>query len=348
MRGPVRGRFGAVLLDLDSCLIDSNDAHARAWSDALARFGRRVPPSRIRAHIGKGGKELLRDFVTPPEQALLAGAMGALQTDLFLERFTREVRAFPGAAAAVRGMRRAGIPVVLASSAQPRVIRRAFSLLRIEGVLTGETSADDVEKTKLFEDIFSLAIDRFRLWSRRPVAIGDTPYDIAAAHQLGVPCLAVRSGGFRCGRLRRPMVCSRESHSCGKKEGTSSHEAGRGEFVAACLPRGDDPVARSSRAGAAVPVAFRLEAAAQTGREIVLGEGPELFVSIRAARGDEREGVEEIHLAVKDIRKSRRAAPPDPLGGDSWTRPLKDFLALTLREFKRAPAAKWRKKRTRV
>jgi len=45
------GRFGAVLLDLDGCLVDSNDAHARAWSDALARFGRNVPASRIRRHI---------------------------------------------------------------------------------------------------------------------------------------------------------------------------------------------------------------------------------------------------------------------------------------------------------
>lgn len=202
MRGTAGSGFGAVLLDLDGCLIDSNDAHARAWRDALARFGRSVPVSSIRKGIGKGGKELLRDFVTPPEHALLSGAMGALQTELFLKRFPREVRAFPGAAAAVRGMRRAGIPVVLASSAQPQVIRRAFALLRLEGVLTGETSSGDVEKTKPFDDIFSLALSRFRLWKRRPVAIGDTPYDIAAAHQIGVPCLAVRSGGFPPATLR--------------------------------------------------------------------------------------------------------------------------------------------------
>lgn len=31
-RAPQGAPFGAVLLDLDGCLIDSNDAHARAWS----------------------------------------------------------------------------------------------------------------------------------------------------------------------------------------------------------------------------------------------------------------------------------------------------------------------------
>ncbi|MEO8432933.1 MAG: HAD family phosphatase [Acidobacteriota bacterium] len=189
-------------MDLDGCLIDSNDAHARAWSDALARFGRKVPASRIRIHIGKGGAELLRDFVSPPEHALLAGAMGAVQTASFLGRFRREVRPIPGAAAAVRAMRRAGIPVVLASSASPVVIRRALGLLRLEGVLTGVTSSEDVEKTKPFDDIFSLAIRRFRLGGRRPVAVGDTPYDIAAAHQIGVPCMGMRSGGFPFRTLR--------------------------------------------------------------------------------------------------------------------------------------------------
>ncbi len=192
-RMPRARGFGAVLLDLDGCLIDSNDAHARAWSDALARFGRTISAAAIRIHIGKGGAELLRDFVTPSEHALLATAMGVAQTKAFLGRFRREVRAVPGAAAAVRGMRRAGIAVVLASSAQPEVIRTALALLRLQGVLTGVTSSEDVEKTKPFDDIFTLAIRRFRLEGRRPVAVGDTPYDIAAAHQIGVPCMAMRS-----------------------------------------------------------------------------------------------------------------------------------------------------------
>jgi hypothetical protein len=86
----------------------------------------------------------------------------------------------------------------------------------------------------------------------------------------------------------------------------------------------------------------------RSSREIVLGEGPELFLWIRRAGMGEREGVEEIHLAVENLATARRAARPDALGGDSWTRPLADSLALTLREFLRAPAARWRKKRKRV
>jgi beta-phosphoglucomutase-like phosphatase (HAD superfamily) len=196
-------RYGAVLLDLDGCLLDSNDAHALAWSRALARFGRRVPRSRIRGHIGKGGQELLRDFLDVGERHFLGEALGRIQTRFFLERF-RDARPIPGAARAVRAMRRAGLPVVLASSAARVVVERSLATLRLETVVTGFTSADDVEKAKPFDDVFSLAIRRFRLGGRRPVAVGDTPYDVAAAHQIGVPCLALESGGFP----RRTLACA--------------------------------------------------------------------------------------------------------------------------------------------
>jgi len=98
-------------------------------------------------------------------------------------------------------MAKAGIRVVLASSADPQVVRRATTLLRIEDALSGATTGDDVEKTKPFEDVFSLAIARYRLGARSPIAVGDTPYDVAAAHQIGVPCVALRSGGFPAKRL---------------------------------------------------------------------------------------------------------------------------------------------------
>lgn len=194
-RAPQGAPFGAVLLDLDGCLIDSNDAHARAWSAALARFGRTVPASRLRGEIGKGGSEILRDLLTPAERHFLGPAMGDLETEIFLKAFPR-VRPVPRAAAAVRAMRRAGIAVVLASSAAPEVVKRAIARLRLQGSLSGFTSGGDVQKAKPFHDVFALAISRFRLADRRPLAVGDTPYDIAAAHQIGVPCIALRSGGF--------------------------------------------------------------------------------------------------------------------------------------------------------
>jgi hypothetical protein len=81
--------------------------------------------------------------------------------------------------------------------------------------------------------------------------------------------------------------------------------------------------------------------------EIVLGEGPELFLRFLRAAPGQREGVDEIHLAVEDLSKSRRKTEADALGGDSRTETVTDGVALTLREFKRAPRGKWKRPRSR-
>jgi beta-phosphoglucomutase-like phosphatase (HAD superfamily) len=121
--------------------------------------------------------------------------MGSVETERFLRGFAR-IRPVKGAASTVRAMSRAGLPVVLASSADRVVVERAVSKLALADSLEGFTSADDVRKAKPFHDVFGLALARYSLHSRNAVAIGDTPYDIAAAHQIGVACIALRSGGF--------------------------------------------------------------------------------------------------------------------------------------------------------
>ncbi len=200
-------RFGAVLLDLDGCLIDSNDAHARAWSEALEQFGHRTPAARLRAEIGKGGRELMRDFLRPTELHFLGDAIAETQTRSYLRRFHRSVRPFPGAARTVRAMRRARLPVVVASSANRSTLQKGLRLLRLSDVITGFTCADDVRKAKPFDDVFSVAIARFRLGGQAPVAVGDSPYDVGAAHQIGLPCMALLSGGFSSKVLRSAEGC---------------------------------------------------------------------------------------------------------------------------------------------
>jgi hypothetical protein len=88
----------------------------------------------------------------------------------------------------------------------------------------------------------------------------------------------------------------------------------------------------ASRTG--LPVLFRGK------REIVLGEGPELFVCLRRARGPMR--ITEAHLAVRGL--SPRGASADALGGDSCRVAMGEIL-LALREFRRAPSRRWKPRR---
>ena len=51
--------YRAVIFDVDGTLVDSNDAHAHAWVQAITESGRRVEFSRVRPLIGMGGDKLL-------------------------------------------------------------------------------------------------------------------------------------------------------------------------------------------------------------------------------------------------------------------------------------------------
>lgn len=90
-----------------------------------------------------------------------------------------------------------------------------------------------------------------------------------------------------------------------------------------------------------------LPALRRSRREVVLGSGPELFVTIRRLRRGEPERILEAHLAVRELAKTRRKGKPDALGGDSWRRRA-GALDLVVRELARSPGAGWRKKRKPV
>ena len=57
----------ALLFDVDGTLVDSVDLHARAWQEAFAHFGKRVSFAAVRAQIGKGGDQLVKEFLSPDE-----------------------------------------------------------------------------------------------------------------------------------------------------------------------------------------------------------------------------------------------------------------------------------------
>lgn len=103
-------------------------------------------------------------------------------------------------------------------------------------------------------------------------------------------------------------------------------------FHGVALPS-EDPE-RDARAWSAV---LSLPILRRSRDEVVLGLGPELFVSlVRSARGTRRPP--ELHLAVKDLRA--RDAAPDLPGGDGVVYAF-GAARLFVREFRRPPSRRW-------
>jgi len=186
----------AVLLDIDGTLVDSNDAHARAWVDALAEAGHRVPFERVRRLIGMGGDKLLPEVVGISEDSEEGGRLSTRRSAIFKERYLPTVRPFPGSRALLERFRRDGLTLAVASSAKADELDPLLRIAGADGLVSARTSSDDAEESKPDPDIVHAALARVGQPPDAVLMLGDTPYDVEAATRAGVGIVVLRCGGW--------------------------------------------------------------------------------------------------------------------------------------------------------
>src|SRR5262245_6345640 len=84
-------QWQTVLLDIDGTLVDSNGAHAWAWTEALREHGHQVDYSHVRRLIGIGSDKFLRAAAGIEERSPDGQAVIARKKELF-ERLVPELR----------------------------------------------------------------------------------------------------------------------------------------------------------------------------------------------------------------------------------------------------------------
>ena len=190
-----------VMFDVDGTLVDSVDLHARAWKDAFQRFGRDVPFEEVRRQIGKGADQLLPVFFSNEELSEFGVQLEEYRAELFKQAYLPRVTAFPKVRELFRKLVGDGNRIVLASSGSKEEIAHYKKLARIEDLVAAETSADDVERSKPYPDIFAVALSRLGINNDEALVVGDTPYDAEAASKLGLETIGLLCGGFSKGDL---------------------------------------------------------------------------------------------------------------------------------------------------
>ena len=106
-------RYDAVLLDIDGTLVDSNAAHAAAWSEAFAAHRRHHPPDQIRPLIGKGSDKLLRELAALDDQAGEGKMISDERAEIFRTRYLPALEPTPGAEKFVEWLIGSGLKVVV-------------------------------------------------------------------------------------------------------------------------------------------------------------------------------------------------------------------------------------------
>jgi phosphoglycolate phosphatase-like HAD superfamily hydrolase len=187
----------AVILDVDGTLVDSNDAHARAWVDAFRETGLEADYERVRRAIGMGGDKLIPHVAGTSADSPEGVRISARRAEIFATRYLPFIRPFPRVRELVQRFVDDGFTVVVASSAKEHEVRALLERAGVDDLIQSETSGDDAKRSKPDPDIVRVAIKRAGAPLEAVVMLGDTPYDVDAAHRAGIPIVALEAGGWR-------------------------------------------------------------------------------------------------------------------------------------------------------
>ena len=187
-----------VLFDIDGTLTDTSYLHTLAWRRAFLAHGHDVPSSQIHRLIGASSTRLMEECIGRQDDGV---------KDTWRERFDElvpEIRAFPGARALVEAVQGRGAKAVLATSSPGDLVEHHLRALGLdEGEVDGLTTDSDVEQAKPAPDVFLAALEQVGGRADRAVVVGDTGWDIEAAHAAGLSTVAVRTGGWSHDELVR-------------------------------------------------------------------------------------------------------------------------------------------------
>lgn len=194
---PVRG----AIFDVDGTLVDSNDAHARAWAMALERHQRPVEFAEVRRLIGMGGDKLLPRLTDLEADSPLGAEIEEARAKIFRTQFLPHLRAFPGVRELFLRLKTEHVRIGIASSAKAEDLSALLDVANVRDLVEELASSTDAERSKPDPDIVHAALSRLELPAAEVIMIGDTPYDVDAATKIGVATIAVRSGGWSAAEL---------------------------------------------------------------------------------------------------------------------------------------------------
>jgi HAD superfamily hydrolase (TIGR01509 family) len=196
----------AVLLDVDGTLVDSNGAHARAYTQALREHGIDIQEDAVRRLIGMGSDKLLPAAAQVSQDSPAGKAIAARKEELF-HALLPALKPTRGARALLEHLYDSGIELAVATSADERELEALLDQAGLEDLIPVRSTKDDAAESKPDPDVVQAALARARISAGQALLVGDTPYDVEAGRRAGVSVVALRCGGFwRDEEMRDPSL----------------------------------------------------------------------------------------------------------------------------------------------
>ncbi|MCC7054901.1 MAG: HAD family phosphatase [Gemmatimonadaceae bacterium] len=180
-------RPGAVILDCDGVLVDSEPIMNREFSAMLAELGLPyTPEENLRTYMGRSMKSCLEIIASQLGGPVPPDFIPGLEQRAYAA-FARELQPVAGIEALLDRLDGTGTPYAVASSGSHDKMRTTLGITGLLPRLAGRiTSATEVAHGKPSPDVFLLAAERLRVAPSRCVVIEDSLLGIEAALAAGM------------------------------------------------------------------------------------------------------------------------------------------------------------------
>lgn len=183
--------FRTVLLDLDGTIVDAFTTIHRSYVHTLPQFGRPAPTmAEVRRAVGGGLASAMEQFLPADLVPAAMKVHVAYSQQILLE----DVTLLPGALELVRTLHARGVTLAVYTNKHGDSSRRICAHLGLTPFLTGIYGAGDTPWLKPEPEFAAHVFKALNAEPATTLLIGDSPFDVAAAHNAGFTCWAVATG----------------------------------------------------------------------------------------------------------------------------------------------------------
>ncbi|MEO7414170.1 MAG: HAD family hydrolase [Opitutaceae bacterium] len=186
--------FDTILFDLDGTLIDHFEAIHRAHAETMTHFGLPAPTlQQVRSVVG-GGLELAVERLFGAEHAALLDRAIPFYRATWPKHLLFGVKILPGAHELLTELHGRNVTCAVFTNKLGTSARELCDHLGLTPLLQGVFGALDTPWLKPRREFADHVLNALGAKASATLLIGDSTYDVEAAHNGGFPCWCVTTG----------------------------------------------------------------------------------------------------------------------------------------------------------
>jgi mannitol-1-/sugar-/sorbitol-6-/2-deoxyglucose-6-phosphatase len=184
--------MGAVVLDMDGLLIDTEPIWRKAMAEVFRTVGLELSTDDLLKSMGVRVAEVVELWFRQHPWTGPSCADVTLQIEDTVIRYVmQDGKPMPGVCELLQVVSTAGLPIAVASSSSERLIQAVISRLKIEPYIKVICSADNEAEGKPHPGVFLTAARRLDVPPTDCIAFEDSPNGVLSATAAGMYCVVV-------------------------------------------------------------------------------------------------------------------------------------------------------------